>query len=97
MSGCERFAILLDGEYVKKTLWKKARQDPDSSAVMSEVKRIRSAGDLAQRNLYWVLYYTADPLATKAMHPLTRETVDFGATVFRVQDLVTAGQPASML
>ena len=80
MSWCERFAVLLDGEYVKKTLWKRSKRDPDSSAVMSEVKRIRATGDLAQRDLYRVFYYTADPLAAKAMNPLTRETVDFGAT-----------------
>lgn len=80
MSLTNRYAILLDGEYVKKTLGKRLKQFPDYSQVMAEVARIKLTPELAALQLYRVFYHTADPLTGTTRHPLDKSAIDFGAT-----------------
>ena len=80
MSLTDRYAILLDGEYVKKILGKRHKHFPDFGQVMAEVARIKSTPDLAQLQLYRVFYHTADPLSGITTHPLSKASTDFGAT-----------------
>ncbi len=75
----DRVAILLDGEYVKKTLGKRLRRFPEDADVAREVQRILAADPLKELVLYRVFYYTADPLAGKTRHPLTHDVIDFGS------------------
>jgi len=84
MSFTDRYAILLDGEYVKKTLGKRHKRPIDFGLVMAEVARIKLTPALAALQLYRVFYHTADPLTGVATHPLSKVESDFGATnVFR--------------
>lgn len=84
MSFASRYAILLDGEYVKKMLGKRHRHFPDTGQVMAEVARIKATPELAPLQLYRVFYHTAEPLTGTATHPLDKTTIDFGSTaVFR--------------
>jgi uncharacterized LabA/DUF88 family protein len=76
----DRAAILLDGEYVKKTLGKRLRRFPSDTDVMGEVGRILSSDPIKALLLYRVFYYTADPLTGKALHPLTRAETEFGSS-----------------
>jgi len=77
----DRVAVLLDGEYVKKTLQKKTKRFPSADDVMDEVKRILTDLSLARLTLYRIFYYTADPLAGKTTHPLSGAQIDFAASV----------------
>lgn len=75
-----RVAILLDGEFVKKVLHQRTKHFPSPADVMAEVSRILALPDLVGHELYRIFYYTADPLATVAAHPLSGDTIDFGRT-----------------
>src|ERR1043166_9696127 len=80
MSLTDRYAILLDGEYVKKMLGKRLRHFPDFADVMAEVERIKRTPDFSQFQLYRVFYHTADPLTGTTAHPLTKSVIDFAST-----------------
>jgi uncharacterized LabA/DUF88 family protein len=80
MGFTDRYAILLDGEYVKKTLSKRLKHFPDFSDVTAEVERIKSTPELATFQLYRVFYHTAEPLTGTATHPLDKSAIDFGST-----------------
>jgi uncharacterized LabA/DUF88 family protein len=80
MSFANRYAILLDGEYVKKMLGKRHRHFPDAGQVMAEVARIKGTPELAPLQLYRIFYHTAEPLTGTATHPLDRSLIDFGST-----------------
>lgn len=76
----ERVAILLDGEWVKKTLRDKLGRFPDYSDVVGEVDRIKAHAQLENLTLFRVFYYTADPLTGTAINPLSDDRKDFGNT-----------------
>ncbi len=76
----DRVAILLDGEYVKKVLERQLKRFPTHSDVMAEVQRILVHEAVKDLALYRIFYYTAEPLAGKATHPLNGKTIDFGAS-----------------
>ncbi len=80
MALTDRYAILLDGEYVKKTLGKRHKHFPDVGQVMAEVTRIKSTPELSSLHLYRVFYHTADPLTGTTANPLDKTAIDFGAT-----------------
>lgn len=80
MSLTDRYAILLDGEYVKKTLGKRHKHFPEVEQVVAEVARIKSTPELASLQLYRVFYHTADPLTGTTANPLDKSPIDFGAT-----------------
>lgn len=80
MGWTDRYAILLDGEYVKKTLRRNLKRAPDFTDVVSEIQRMKATAALARFELYRVFYHTAEPLTGKATHPLNKSAIDFGAT-----------------
>lgn len=73
-------AVLLDGEYVKKTLRRRLTRFPHDSDVMGEVRRIISHPDLHGESLYRVFYYTAEPLTGVGTNPLDASITDFART-----------------
>lgn len=75
-----RFAVLLDGEYVKKVLYRLLGRFPTPEDVMGEVHRITSRPEFDGVELYRVFYYTAEPLSGAARHPLTNEQIVFDQT-----------------
>ena len=76
----DRVAILLDGEYVKKSLAQRSRRFPTHTEVMAEVGRMLEHPALAGLSLYRIFYYTAEPLTGTAVHPLDGSTTDFSRT-----------------
>ena len=80
MSWSDRLAILLDGEYVKQVLGRQLKRFPTHADVMAEVQRILAHDTVKDLSLYRIFYYTAEPLAGKAAHPLSGETINFGAS-----------------
>ena len=75
-----RYAILLDGEFVKKVLEGQQRRFPTKDNVLGEVQRISAVEPLAALELYRIFYYTAEPLSGTATHPIGGTTFNFGAT-----------------
>ena len=51
MSGVNRYAILLDGAFVKKTLARRASRFPTFEEVRAEIDRIASVSDLSGEQL----------------------------------------------
>jgi len=61
-----RYAILLDGEFVKKVLEGQQRRFPTKDNVLGEVQRISAVEPLAALELYRIFHYTAEPLSGTA-------------------------------
>lgn len=80
MSFPDRYAVLLDGEWVKKTLYKRLRSFPQSSDIVQTVTDIKNNSELAGLVLYRVFFYTADPLTAKAANPISKIETNFAAT-----------------
>ena len=76
----ERVAILADGEFLKKTLSKRLRSFPDTTAVLAELERIRKHPDVSTLALYRIFFYSAEPIGGSATHPLTKAQLNFGAS-----------------
>jgi uncharacterized LabA/DUF88 family protein len=79
MSGMSRYAILLDGEFVKKTLARRASRFPTFEEVRAEIDRIASVSDLSGEQLYRAFYYTADPVGGRTRNPLSGDWTDLSA------------------
>lgn len=80
----ERIAVLIDGEWFKKSLQTRLGSFPDYPIMKKEIFNIvkqarrKSGSDL---KLYRVFYYTADPLESVVTNPLDRKVViDFAKT-----------------
>lgn len=76
----DRYAILLDGEFVKKCLQKRKRQFPSAKDIDDEVCRIKSHSALNPYCLYRIYYYTADPLSGVCKNPMDGTQTDFSKT-----------------
>ena len=77
-----RYAILIDGDFMKRRLAAKLKRFPKATDVLSEVSRIRrrmTTKDLGHR-LYRVFYYTADPLNERRKNPLSGRVTNFAST-----------------
>ena len=79
-----RFAILVDGDYMRKQLESKLNRFPTVQDFRTERKRLFNAyagtlapGDLAQ--LYRIFYYTADPYDGTQSNPL-RGAINFATS-----------------
>ena len=62
MSCDARYAILIDGDYVKNVLNRRNKKYPDGSAVLAETERIKNHPHLQGMKLYRIFNYTAVPL-----------------------------------
>lgn len=77
----DRYAILLDGEYVKKVIRGRNRRGPVTCEdIETEVRRIKGQPQLSAYELYRVFYYTANPLSGKSKNPITKQETDFSQT-----------------
>ena len=80
MAHGDRVALLIDGEFLKKTLAKKLRHFPKLQDVQAEIQRILTLPDVAGLDLYRIFYYTADPVSGVATHPLSKAKTDFATS-----------------
>lgn len=76
----DRVAILLDGEFVKRTVGARLGRFPTHADVASEVHRVLAHADCRGLSLYRVFYYTAEPLTGTATNPLDGSLIDFART-----------------
>jgi uncharacterized LabA/DUF88 family protein len=76
-----RFAILLDGGFVRKRLYDKLRQQHAMPAdVMAECERIRQLPHFASHDLLRIYYYDSPPATKSLTHPGTGEKLALGET-----------------
>ena len=88
MSFPDRYAILLDGEWLKKTIQHRAKgQFPSHTDILNEVGALQAHGDLAGLAIYRVFYYTADPLTSRATNPISKVETNFASTSQHSQNL----------
>ena len=86
MSFPDRFAVLLDGEWVKKTLQKNLGSFPCSTDVVSVVHKIQKYPELKELALYRVFFYTAEPLTGILTNPISKTKLNFGTTPQHTQN-----------
>lgn len=78
MSFNERVAILVDGEFLKKTLNKRLRVFPNAVVVLSAIDRIRQHVDVKGLDLYRVFF-----LLRRALRGLRHAPADQGGAQLR--------------
>lgn len=79
-----KFAILLDGGFVTKTLGTRNRTFPTTADIVQECERIKAHSCLAGHDLLRIYYYDAPPSTSNLTNPIDGSALDLGATtVFR--------------
>ena len=88
MSFPNRYAVLLDGEWLKKTLQGRNKGVfPQHSDILDEIDKLRAHNDLKDVDIYRIFYYTADPLTSKATNPISGEETNFASTPQHAKNL----------
>jgi len=75
-----KFAILVDGGFIKKKLQERNKRFPTVSDIQTEVERIKNHQLLRAQSLLRVYYYDAPPAAGVIVNPLNSERTDLSAT-----------------
>lgn len=80
----ERIAVLIDGEWFKKSLQTKFGSFPDYPIMKKEIFNIEKQARHkfgSDFKLYRIFYYTADPLESVTINPLdSNDAIDFAKT-----------------
>lgn len=71
-----KYAILMDGGFVKKLLQKRNNHFPSVTEVQAEVTRIKAHAQLAAFSLLRVYFYDAPPATGKLKNPVDGSTID---------------------
>jgi len=84
-----RYAVLLDGAFVCKRLWRRLGRHATAQDVVSECERIRSHPALVPGQLLRIHYYDAPPATGQVTNPLDGKTVNLrrSATFARMRAL----------
>lgn len=80
MSAINRYAILLDGEFVRKKLGEKLKRFPTANDVKLFCDQLAKSKKLTDYELYRVYFYTADPLSEVVTNPLDSTKTNFSKT-----------------
>lgn len=75
-----KFAILIDGGFLKKALAAKNKKFPTSAEIQAEVARIRAHKDLANLDLLRVYFYDSPPVTGIMKNPIDGSTLDLSKT-----------------
>lgn len=86
MSFPDRYSVLLDGEWVKKSLQQRLKSFPKPSDITSIVDELKKHDELSELSLYRVFYYTADPLTGTYENPISKSKGNFGSTPQHTQN-----------
>lgn len=79
-----KFAILLDGGFVTKTLGTRNHTFPTTTDIVQECERIKAHSSLAGHDLLRIYYYDAPPSTNILKNPIDGSALDLGSTsVFR--------------
>ena len=71
-----KFAILIDGGFLKKKLQVRHRHFPTINEIESEISRIKAHAALSQRELLRVYFYDAPPATGIVVNPLDGANTD---------------------
>lgn len=71
-----KFAILIDGGFLKKKLQVRHRHFPTVNEIESEISRIKAHAALSQKELLRVYFYDAPPATGLVTNPLDGVTID---------------------
>jgi hypothetical protein len=74
-----RFAILLDGGFVTKSLQKRKGQFPAATDVMQETARVTARPELAGQDLLRVYFYDAPPATAALKNPIDGSNLHLGS------------------
>jgi len=74
-----KFAILLDGGFVTKTLGNRKKAFPSAADIVAECDRIKAHSLLANHDLLRIYYYDAPPSTEVMTNPIDGTTVDLGS------------------
>jgi uncharacterized LabA/DUF88 family protein len=74
-----KFAVLVDGEFIKKKLQQKNKHFPTVAEIEAEVQRIKTSPHLADYSLLRVYFYDAPPASGRLTNPLDRTVIDLGS------------------
>jgi uncharacterized LabA/DUF88 family protein len=75
-----KFAILMDGGFVKKKLQEQNQHFPTVQEIEAEVARIKAHSSLADRELLRVYFYDAPPASGMLKNPISGVRVDLSAS-----------------
>ena len=73
-----KYAILMDGGFVKKKIQQTTKKFPAVSDIDAEVKRIKAHAALAGCELLRVYWYDAVPASGKLCNPIDATTINLG-------------------
>lgn len=74
------YAVLLDAGFVKRKLKANARAELTAQDFDTLVRAIRAHASLDVHRLHRVYFYDATPLSKAVDHPVSGETIEYGAT-----------------
>lgn len=74
-----KFAVLMDGGFIKKKLQQKNKHFPTVAEIEAEVQRIKSNPHLAAYSLLRVYFYDAPPASGLLTNPLDGSSLDLGS------------------
>lgn len=75
-----RFAMLVDGAFLTKSLALKEREFPTAERVRDECERLAQLDHFADFDLLRIYFYDAPPSSKKMLNPVSKEELDLGAT-----------------
>ena len=76
----QRFAILIDGAFLVKSLSRRSKNFPTVSQVEAECARIRRHADLHALDLLRIYYYDSPPVGGKLRNPIDGSLLDLGSS-----------------
>lgn len=75
-----KFAILMDGGFVKKKIQQKTKKFPTVSDIEVEVQRIRQHPELQYCDLLRVYWYDSDPASGVLKNPIDGSQINLGSS-----------------
>ncbi len=74
------YAILLDGGYLTKRLYKKHSRHATADDVLAECNRLRALPEVADYELLRIYYYDAPPSSEAVSRPVSRTQLKLATT-----------------
>ena len=76
----DRVAILLDGGFVRKKLRRQLNRPAIAADIVKVCTDLMAKDRLKEADLFRIFYYDSEPYEGKATNPMSRATINFGAS-----------------
>ena len=80
----DRIAIFLDGGFVRKKLRRQLNRPAVAADIMKVCTDLMAKDRLREADLFRIFYYDSEPYDGKATNPMSRTTINFGASTVAV-------------